>query len=295
MKVLFTKQIHKEVSGDYTIESSQVFPVHKDNSQSKAGSRWFLGLKSKVFKRRYISFPSSNSPYTYNYLQHACRTGNNIEVERALKYEDIDSNDGVEYHGVTPLHVALIHEKYDVAVLLLQKGASVTATANNGWTPLHIASSMGCIEIVECLLKVYKADYNARDSRGWTPLFVAIFRGHLAVVQLFLGKVTYSQDFFKDMKDYYGQTLLMIACQGGHEDIVELLLALGVCDFHARDLDGWTAFNHAEKKENSENICQLLKKYSLQGLTNIETGHYIQSVIRYPIVSNVTFAVNDVK
>jgi ankyrin repeat protein len=271
MKILFTKRIH---SDDCTIESSQVFPIQKATSQRKAGSRWCFRLKSNGLKRRFMSSPSSSSNETYDDLHHACRTGNSIEVEKALKYEDIDSNDGMEHHGVTPLHVALIYEKFDVAFLLLQKGASVTATANNGWTPLHIASSMGCIEIVECLLTVYKADHNARDSRGWTPLFVAIFRGHLAVVQLFLGKETYIQNVYKDMKDYYGQTLLMIACQGGHEDVIELLLALGVCDFHARDLDGWTAFTYAERKENSGNICHLLKKYSLQGKRNSETGHY---------------------
>ena len=41
---------------------------------------------------------------------------------------------------MTPLHVAAHYDHQNVALLLLEKGASVKATAKNGYTPLHIAA-----------------------------------------------------------------------------------------------------------------------------------------------------------
>ena len=257
--------MHKNIDDDSTIESSQVSTVHKDIPQRQAGFLWFFRSTSKRIqnKNRQQYFPSFFIPTTYNSLHLACRTGSVNEVEEQLKYEDINSNDGMENHGVTPLHVALIHEKYDIAMLLLRKGAFVDAAANNGWTPLHIASSKGCVEVVQCLLEVYNADLHSRDTRGWTPLFMSIFRGHIGVIQVLLNQELCIRDF-RNVKDYYGQTLLMIACQGGHADVVELLLTIGFHDIHARDHDGWTALSYAERKENSGILINMMQKYSSQ-------------------------------
>lgn len=43
-------------------------------------------------------------------------------------------------NGVTPLHVASHYDHQNVALLLLDKGASPHAMAKNGHTPLHIAA-----------------------------------------------------------------------------------------------------------------------------------------------------------
>jgi ankyrin repeat protein len=258
------KQIHKDMGDDCTIESSEFSSDYNCPSTRKGFSNR-LQSKRKEIKNHQKLFLSFVVPTSYNTLHLTCRTGSSNDVEEMINCEDINSNDGMENHGATPLHVALIHEKYDVAMSLLQKGAFVGAVANNGWTPLHIASSMGCVEIVNCLLEVYKADSQSRDSRGWTPLFVSIFRGHIGVIQLLLGKETCSRDF-RNVKDYYGQTMLMIACQGGHEDAVELLLSMGVHDIHARDQDGWTVLNYAERKENSRILMHMLKKYASKGV-----------------------------
>lgn len=43
-------------------------------------------------------------------------------------------------NGVTPLHVASHYDHQNVALLLLEKGASPHAMAKNGHSPLHIAA-----------------------------------------------------------------------------------------------------------------------------------------------------------
>lgn len=49
-------------------------------------------------------------------------------------------NRSFNQNGVTPLHVASHYDHQNVALLLLDKGASPHAMAKNGHTPLHIAA-----------------------------------------------------------------------------------------------------------------------------------------------------------
>jgi ankyrin repeat protein len=59
-------------------------------------------------------------------------------------YQILPATSGVNsklfQNGVTPLHVASHYDHQNVALLLLDKGASPHATAKNGHTPLHIAA-----------------------------------------------------------------------------------------------------------------------------------------------------------
>ena len=74
----------------------------------------------------------------------------------------------------------------DIAVttLLLERGASVNARANGGYTPLHIAAGLGRNEHITLLLK-NGADVRAMDARG-EPLHAAVAQGHARAVGLLL-------------------------------------------------------------------------------------------------------------
>jgi ankyrin repeat protein len=66
---------------------------------------------------------------------------------------------------------------YDaVARLLLEKGADVEATDEEGWVALHIAALNGQLAAVELLLKK-GADIEATDLDGWTALHFAASNG----------------------------------------------------------------------------------------------------------------------
>lgn len=56
--------------------------------------------------------------------------------------------------------------------LLLKHGASIGATTESGLTPLHVASFMGCMNIVIYLLQ-HDANPDAATIRGETPLHLA--------------------------------------------------------------------------------------------------------------------------
>ncbi|KAF4523418.1 hypothetical protein B566_EDAN007890, partial [Ephemera danica] len=80
-------------------------------------------------------------------------------------------------NGVTPLHVASHYDHQNVALLLLDKGASPHATAKNGHTPLHIAARKNQMDIATTLLE-YGAKANAESKAGFTPLHLSAQEGH---------------------------------------------------------------------------------------------------------------------
>ena len=56
-------------------------------------------------------------------------------------------------------------------------------SAEIGWTPLHWASSMGHLEVVQLLIN-HGAGLHTKDADGWLPYQLASLRGHPKVVEL---------------------------------------------------------------------------------------------------------------
>src|SRR6202012_1590455 len=66
---------------------------------------------------------------------------------------------------------------------LLDHGAKVNVKEQGRWTPLHLASYNGYLEIVHLLLE-RGADIHAQNFCGWTPLRAASASGHFMITQL---------------------------------------------------------------------------------------------------------------
>jgi ankyrin repeat protein len=80
------------------------------------------------------------------------------------------------------LHCAVYNGAIASVRLLLDRGARVDPRDTWQATPLHYASSMGHLEIVQ-LLVARRADLEAADEAGYTPLLDAIEKNHLEVVR----------------------------------------------------------------------------------------------------------------
>jgi ankyrin repeat protein len=75
--------------------------------------------------------------------------------------------------GNTMLHDLIRYGKLRPATWLIERGANVRGTDNNGWTALHYACSRGVgSEFVQLLLD-RGASVDPRDATGVTPLDLA--------------------------------------------------------------------------------------------------------------------------
>ena len=98
--------------------------------------------------------------------------------------------------GDTPLHEAASQGHRKIAELLIENGALVDATNDNGWTPLLQATNTDAngqglrgdnSEVVTLLLD-YGANVNARGPKDITPLHWAVAMNHKEVVKILLDR-----------------------------------------------------------------------------------------------------------
>ena len=86
--------------------------------------------------------------------------------------------------GVAPLLHCCTNGFAELAALLIEHSAIVDGKrADNGFTPIMIASRNGEVKVVHVLLGA-RADVGLRDNRGQTALMHAARHGHDKVVQL---------------------------------------------------------------------------------------------------------------
>ncbi|XP_067996184.1 ankyrin-3 isoform X16 [Melanerpes formicivorus] len=120
--------------------------------------------------------------------------------------------------GFTPLHIASHYGNINVATLLLNRGAAVDFTARNDITPLHVASKRGNANMVKLLLdRGAKIDAKTRD--GLTPLHCGARSGHEQVVEMLLDR---GAPILSKTKN--GLSPLHMATQGDHLNCVQLLI-----------------------------------------------------------------------
>ena len=94
-------------------------------------------------------------------------------------------NWSIDYLQWTPLHVASFKGRLEVARVLLEYGANVDHPDNLGRIPLHIASRGPCDDLVRLLLD-HGANPSALDSGNETALHHAAYSGELGAVILLL-------------------------------------------------------------------------------------------------------------
>ena len=122
----------------------------------------------------------------------------------------------------TALHLAVKAGRADLVGMLVENGADLAALGSFSYPPLHLACSEGNLECVEALLR--HLDVDVLDSGGRTPLQEAV--------------------------------------QGGHPDVVSLLLDRGA-DVNVQDENGRTALSKvhsklAEKPQEADAIRDML-------------------------------------
>ena len=124
---------------------------------------------------------------------------------------------------LTPLMLACKNKNVSVVNCLLQNGANVVLTSDNGWTALHfvVDEFNDSSEILRSLLN-NGADVNARSIDNETPLMVASQSSDVETVTLLI-----EQGAYVDLQDEKDNTALHNAVSSNTGEIVGTLLNAG--------------------------------------------------------------------
>lgn len=149
-----------------------------------------------------------------------------IDVRRPIPVDGKKSSSDsivnlLDNHERTPLHLAASLGRLDMVTLMLQRQDAILDLMDR-WrrTPLHVATEAGNMKIVHLLLKHNSDVLNQVDKTGFTPLHKACECGRMEMIRIFLdsgAKV--------DSADFKGSAPLHIACRIRNLDVVKLLLA----------------------------------------------------------------------
>ena len=147
----------------------------------------------------------------------------------------------------------VVSKESKIFLLLLPPNADINITKHKEMTPLMIASDLGCLTVVESLLRL-KNDPNVYSKSGWSATMFASRNGYHEVVEILLNKGANPNIQAKD-----GWTALIFACENGHHQVVEVLLKKGA-DPNIHSNEGWTALMVACQNGYLQVMEMLLKE-----------------------------------
>jgi len=184
--------------------------------------------------------PPSASSNGLNPLLRAVNKEDAAEVRKLLA-DPTTILDVRDQFGCTPLHKACMRGNHELASMLLDKGADINATCNEGSSPLFLATMFSpTTDLVEALLsRGAKMDVLTKD--GGTMLHAAVSGGRMNAVKLFLEQKR--MNIHAQRND--GATILIDAVQhSGDKSLIEYLISKGA-DINAVDHRGANVMHKA--------------------------------------------------
>lgn len=221
------------------------------------------------------------------------------EDRRPMKASHINKllAEGADINGVDgefPLFYGVVNQNYNVVKYLIERGANVSQSNNNGVTPLNIACAWSDTRIGKLLIK-NGANIMAKASDGSTPLILATSRNNVDLVKMLLdadaeasasasalaapssalaapspssSSITYST-----LEEYnnLGETPLNIACENENRELIELFVSLGANLAHAMN-NGDKPIHQLCQKKRRDLIAYLIDEGANVNEQNDLTG-----------------------
>ena len=180
-------------------------------------------------------------------IDDAIAKGDLEDVKRHLAAEPTSLKQSAKPNGKTPIEQAVLRNKTDIALHLIQAGADVDVSQTAKRTLLHIAIDRNNPVLITALLKA-GVNPHVKDMNGWTPMHHAGAKNQLATMTALLdggaNPMTLSD---------LGGTPLHEAAASGKKEIIALLLKHKT-DPEIRSTEGVTAYDIAVKYQNADAI-----------------------------------------
>ncbi len=191
--------------------------------------------------------PKDAAKPTYPTIDEAIAKGDIADVRLHLKANPESLNKGGRETSRPPLEQAVLRNKTEIAVLLLESGADTNTMTASKRTPLHLAVERNNPAVAAALLKA-GAKPNARDKDGWTPLHHAAAKNQLETAKVLLAGAADPM-----ILSELGGTPLHEAAASGGAEIIRLLLEHKV-DPKVVSKEKVTALDIAKKYKNQPAI-----------------------------------------
>ena len=161
----------------------------------------------------------------------------------------------------TKLCRAIVRQKLDDVILLLEQGASVNKSDGHRVAPIHLACAFTDVRIVRCLIE-HGADVQECVPDFLSPLHVACYNSRIEMVEILIhAGAVFNQS---------GVSPLHLACIVGSEGVVEVLLRAG-CPPNLSDETGATALHVACQMIESKIVNKLLSAGANCNATDMHT------------------------
>lgn len=251
----------------YETDKSQMSAIEVSTTLFAAAERGCIGLATTLLDQG--ASVDARDRFGARPLSRAARSGHLAVVDLLLQRgAPIDARN---LAGATALYAAAERGQVSVVQRLIDKGADVNLKGRSGTSPVAAAAFAGRSQVVKLLL-THGADATVADETGKPPIVYAAASGDLDILQQLLAQnpdvntryangltllmwasgpdpsVPESQalqvvSFLVDSgaqiddRDARGRTALMIAAEGNHPEIAQLLLKHGA-DPSYRDKGG---------------------------------------------------------
>lgn len=188
----------------------------------------------------------------YQTIDEAIAKGDLADVRLHIAADPKRLGQGGRPNSRPPLEQAVIRNKTEIALYLLETGADPNTVNASQRTPLHLAVDRNNPVVAAALLKA-GAKPNQRDNDGWTPLHHAAAKNQLETARAILAggadPMTLSE---------LGGTPLHEAAASGGAEIIRLFLDHKV-DPAVVSKQGVTALDLAKQYENQPAVNELSK------------------------------------
>lgn len=152
----------------------------------------------------------------------------------------------------TLLHRAVAAENLFAAVFLIEAGCDVTPKNTDGMAPLHLAAQAGLTKIVGQMIE-RGAAINAQNMRQQTPLHIAIEQKHVETINRLLVEPAIDLT----IRDEHEHTALGLCLAGGLYSVAPRLVERGA-DVEARNGKQQTLLHQAIMRRDAEAVRFLL-------------------------------------
>lgn len=215
----------------------------------------------------------------YTALHLGILGGNNqvveLLVDTSQKFNVANFIGIADRYGRTALHLAAdqpADQGKQLVDLLIRQALTLSPTLyknfflvrqqEGGYTALHLAAQSNSSQSIQSLVNATKDPIPefipAIDHYGQTALHWTASQGNLAASTSLCDAMKPEDINIQTTRSQ--QTALHFAVQGGHLDVVKILIAKGA-DIHLKDVKGWTVLNWAQNylsTESKETIISLL-------------------------------------